>query len=64
MSWDNHGSYWEIDHTIAVANFNLHSVNEQLLCFNWKNLMPLKREINQKSPIKYLHGDIFTKNIN
>ena len=62
MSWDNHGSYWEIDHTIAVANFNLYSVNEQLLCFNWKNLMPLKREINQKksnkiSPCRYFYQE-------
>ena len=38
---------WEIDHIKAIANFNLLNNNEQLECFNYKNLQPLLMTINR-----------------
>ena len=40
MSWDNYGE-WQIDHKIPCAAFDLSNVDNQLICFNYKNLQPL-----------------------
>ena len=42
MNWDNYGKYWNIDHIIPINFFNLKNKNEQDICFNWKNMQPLK----------------------
>lgn len=42
MSWNNYGVHgWHIDHIIPCAAFDLTKPEEQLRCFNWKNLQPL-----------------------
>ncbi len=44
MSWDNYGygkSKWVIDHIIPCSKFDLSKSEEQLKCFNYKNLQPL-----------------------
>ncbi len=42
MCWENHGLYgWHIDHILPCASFNLENVEEQCICFNYKNLQPL-----------------------
>jgi hypothetical protein len=46
MNWNNHGDYWHIDHVLPIANFNLQNQNDIDICFNWKNLMPIQKEIN------------------
>jgi len=40
MDWGNYGKVWEIDYIKACANFDLTKLEEQLKCFNYKNLMP------------------------
>ncbi len=40
MSWDNYG-LWHIDHIKPCAKFDLSKFEEQLKCFNFKNLQPL-----------------------
>lgn len=40
MSYENHGDVWHIDHVIPIKKFDLSDKNQQLICFNWKNLMP------------------------
>lgn len=40
MSWDNYGD-WHIDHIKPCAKFDLSKPEEQLVCFNFKNLQPL-----------------------
>lgn len=40
MSWDNYGE-WQIDHKIPCASFDLSIPDQQLVCFNYKNLQPL-----------------------
>ena len=42
MSWDNYGSYWQIDHVNPICNFNLENIIEQKIAFNWQNTRPLK----------------------
>ena len=48
MSWDNYGSYWQIDHTIPCNSFDLIKDEELKKCFNWSNMVPIKSEDNLK----------------
>jgi len=42
MNWKNYGKKgWHIDHKIPCCEFNLSKTNEQLQCFNYRNLQPL-----------------------
>jgi len=43
---------WEIDHIKPINCYNLNDEKEQLECFNYKNLQPLLKELNQKKPKK------------
>jgi hypothetical protein len=47
MNWDNYGSYWEIDHIIPCASFNLYNLEEQNKCFIFTNTRPLTKLENQ-----------------
>lgn len=42
FSFENHGSVWHIDHVIPINKWDLHDEEHKKLCFNWKNLMPLR----------------------
>ena len=46
MCWDNYGTYWHIDHVRPCNSFDLTNIDEQMKCFNWKNLRPMKAEEN------------------
>ncbi len=41
MSWENHGTLWHIDHIIPCNYFDLSNIEEQKICFNYRNLQPL-----------------------
>jgi len=43
MNWDNYGSYWHIDHIVAVALFNYTSYDDEAFkrCWCLQNLQPL-----------------------
>ena len=56
MTIDNYGE-WEIDHIIPISSFDLTKKENQILCFNYKNLQPLWAEDNLKKSNK-----IFTNN--
>jgi hypothetical protein len=43
MSWDNLNSYWTIQFIKPVESFNFVKKGQQKLCFNWKNLVPCKK---------------------
>jgi hypothetical protein len=40
MNWSNYGK-WHIDHIKPCASFDLNKPEEQVRCFNYKNLQPL-----------------------
>ena len=48
IDWNNYGAYWHIDHVIPIDLWNLDDEAEKMLCFNWKNLMPLEKHANMK----------------
>lgn len=48
MSWDNHGSEWQVDHIIPCAIFNLTKPEHQKYCFHFSNLQPLWKLDNQR----------------
>lgn len=42
MSWANYGYYgWHVDHIKPVSKYNLEDKDQQMECFNYKNLQPL-----------------------
>lgn len=41
MTWDNYGEKWHIDHIIPCNYFDLTISEEQMICFNYRNLQPL-----------------------
>lgn len=54
MSWDNYGSYWELDHIIPKSQFNYSSVDDKefQLCWSLSNLRPLSKTENRQRPKK------------
>lgn len=38
---------WEVDHIKGIVNFDLTNEEEQLKCFNYKNLQPLLKVLNR-----------------
>lgn len=56
MTWENHGSYWEIDHILPVSRFDMTKEFDKRVCFRWTNLQPLlKLENNLKNNKLALH---------
>lgn len=53
MTWDNHGTYWHLDHIKPCALFNLALAIEQKKCFHWTNLQPLSGPENMEKKDKY-----------
>ena len=52
MSWENYGTYWEIDHIKPISSFNLTEDTEVKDCFNYKNTQPLSVDENRKKSNK------------
>ncbi len=55
MSWDNYGSYWEIDHIKPVSLFNFIDLfdDEFQECWSLSNLQPLYWLDNRRKSNKY-----------
>lgn len=47
MTWENHGTVWDIDHVIPVSLWDLTNQDHNDVCFNWKNLTPLASNVNR-----------------
>jgi len=48
MTWKNYAKYWEIDHIIPCASFDLSKDSTQKKCFNYTNLQPLEKDLNRR----------------
>lgn len=46
MRWDNYGSYWHLDHILPKSLFNSNRIKEVKICWNYRNLRPLKEKEN------------------
>jgi hypothetical protein len=46
MIWENHGSYWHLDHIIPLDSFDLSDPAQQRRACHWKNLQPLEAKEN------------------
>lgn len=53
MTWENYGK-WHIDHIRPCASFDLTDIEQQKICFNYKNLQPLWAEDNFKKGCKII----------
>jgi hypothetical protein len=53
MNWDNYGSYWHIDHIIPCAAWDLTKEEDNMYCWNFRNLQPLIASENQSKKDKY-----------
>lgn len=53
MTWDNHGTYWEIDHIVPVSSFDLPG--EFRACWALTNLRPLRKELNRSKSARRFH---------
>jgi hypothetical protein len=54
MTWENYGK-WHIDHIRPCASFDLTDIEQQKICFNYKNLQPLWAEDNFKKSDKWIN---------
>ncbi len=52
MSWENYGTYWEVDHALPLKMFDLRDPVQQRQAFYFENLQPLKVEDNRKKSDK------------
>lgn len=50
ISWDNYGTYWELDHIIPVNTFNFNDYSEFKTCWSLINLRPLEKSLNRQRP--------------
>lgn len=52
MTWENYGTYWEIDHIRPVNTFNFSSYNDEQFkqCWSLNNLRPLEKSLNRSRP--------------
>lgn len=53
MTWDNQGTYWDVDHIKPCASFNLVDPEHQKECFHWTNMQPLEHLENIEKSDKY-----------
>jgi len=54
MTWDNYGSLWVIDHIVPFRVFDVFNEADLLICWNYRNLMPLLDADNLKK-----QGNVF-----
>lgn len=48
MTWENQGTYWEIDHIRPMISFDLEDREQLLQACHWSNLQPLTVEENRR----------------
>ena len=53
MSWANYGKYWEVDHILECAGFDLTDLEQCRKCYALQNLRPLEIKLNRSR----FHGE-------
>lgn len=52
MTWENYGSFWEIDHKTPCISFDLADPLQKQKCFHFSNLQPLSITANRSKGAK------------
>lgn len=63
MSWMNYGHFWQIDHAIPVAAFDMATLAGQLQCFRFTNCQPMWKNLNQSKGDKMPDGFTLGRNL-
>lgn len=63
MTWDNHGTVWDVDHVIPVSKWDLNIPEQVEICFDWKNLSPLECDINRHKKSDKIDKELITRHI-
>lgn len=58
MSWENQGTYWDLDHVIPCDTFDLTDESEIKKCFHWTNIRPLEKKENDEKNNKIIKSVI------
>lgn len=53
MTWENQGTYWEIDHIKSIDKFDLTNPDELIECFHYLNTQPLHWKDNREKSNKF-----------
>ena len=53
MTWENYGTAWHIDHRIPCTAWDLTKEDDNMYCWNFRNLQPLEANENQSKKDKY-----------
>jgi len=53
MTWENYGTFWELDHIIPIDIFDFSMEHEIHECWNYQNLQPLTINENKIKSNKY-----------
>lgn len=46
MTWENHGTLWQMDHVIPVTKFDMSDAEQVKICFSWCNMRPMESKAN------------------
>ncbi len=58
MTWENYGTFWEIDHIFPCSKFDLTKESEQMICFHFTNLQPMRCGPNRSKLNKITHPQL------
>jgi len=64
MSWDNLGTYWQIDHILPISSFIFSNEIDKKICFHWTNLQPLSSYENREKSNKLMLHHYFNNIVN
>jgi 5-methylcytosine-specific restriction endonuclease McrA len=53
MTWENQGTYWEIDHIKPIDLFDLNDENQLYEAFHYTNTQPLHWKENREKSNKF-----------
>lgn len=58
MNWNNQGTYWQVDHIVPIASFDITDPAQQKLAFHYTNLQPLETKKNQLKGAKLINAQL------
>jgi len=64
MTWNNIGTYWQIDHILPISAFDFNKDVDKQICFHWTNLQPLPSDENKQKTNKLLLHYYFNNIVN